>query len=53
MINALNDVNKKYRQDMKIRIGVHSGDVNAGIIGAVKFLFGKHHNVISTTYILV
>jgi class 3 adenylate cyclase len=41
MITALNEVNRKYKQDMRIRIGIHMGEVNAGIVGSVKFLFGK------------
>ena len=39
MLEALKAVNKRFGIDLKIRIGLHSGPVVAGVIGAHKFAY--------------
>jgi class 3 adenylate cyclase len=50
MIDAINHLNKKNNTNLNIRIGIHSGEVVAGIIGKNKFnydLWGDSVNVAS------
>ena len=41
MFVELKKVNKKYGLDFKIRIGVHTGPVIAGVLGVKKFAYGE------------
>jgi len=50
MMNAMTEFNEKNRQSWKIRIGMHSGPLVAGIIGSKKFaydLWGDTVNIAS------
>ena len=39
MQQALDEINKKYELNFKVRVGLHSGPVIAGVIGLKKFAF--------------
>ena len=44
MIDELGNINKNYDLDFKIRVGVHTGPVIAGVLGVSKFAYGKSQN---------
>jgi guanylate cyclase len=48
MQKALDEVNHKYGMTFKIRIGIHSGPVIAGVIGVRKFAFDVWGDAVNT-----
>jgi len=48
MREAVNDVSRHYGEDLKIRIGFHSGNVVAGVIGTHKFAYDVWGDTVNT-----
>ena len=48
MRNAVSEVAQQYNEDLKIRIGFHSGNVVAGVIGTHKFAYDVWGDTVNT-----
>jgi class 3 adenylate cyclase/sensor domain CHASE-containing protein len=48
MIEALATINQERGQDLKIRVGIHSGPVIAGVLGTKKFLYDLWGDAVNT-----
>jgi class 3 adenylate cyclase len=48
MIQAVNKIGAGFGEDLKIRIGIHSGDVVAGIIGQHRFIYDVWGDTVNT-----
>jgi class 3 adenylate cyclase len=48
MIEAVNDIGKKFGEPLEARIGIHSGDVVAGVIGQHRFIYDVWGDTVNT-----
>jgi class 3 adenylate cyclase len=48
MIEAVNDIGTKFGEPLEARIGIHSGDVVAGVIGQHRFIYDVWGDTVNT-----
>lgn len=48
MIDAVNDIGAKFGEPLEARIGIHSGDVVAGVIGQHRFIYDVWGDTVNT-----